>query len=203
MATVASNDYEFEAFISYPRSQEAEYFVNEYFYPKLFRSLADELGKLEDEVKIFIDKKHITEGDHWPEGIREALLLSKCLVPVLTGSYFSRPWCHSEWTAFIKRERAVGLTSVKRLIVPVYFLDGQHYLHLPEVNQYQAFDFRKYATEYRNFMQDPQYREFERDVRDMAEIIAEIGKRAPRFDPDWPIEQINLDKPLVPLMRIE
>lgn len=192
----APNDYSYDVFISYTRSDVITPWVINYFHKHLNNWLTQELGVR--EARIFVDQNEIVEGEHWPIAIRDSLLASRCLVPVLSGRYFFRSWCLSEWKNFVRREEMLGLNATREsLIVPVIYHDGEWFLD--EVNNYQKFDFKDCRTTSSCFEKHEKFFVFEDKVQRLAKILAAMVHRAPQFDPSWPKVVFNPDEPTVPM----
>jgi TIR domain-containing protein len=199
MSTIAPNEYWFDVFISYSGSGVIKPWVINYFHPRLHGWLREELGR---EPRVFLDEQDIPRNEHWPEGIRDRLLHSKCLVPVLSGRYFYSEWCLSEWSNFVEREKRLGLYDTREsLIVPAIYHDGKKFPE--EAKRYNPFDFRKCGSDSPNFANLPNYHLFEQTVRDLAEAVAEVVERPLTFNPAWPVSIFTPENPTVPLMRPE
>src|SRR5687767_1202780 len=107
MVASTITDYNFEVFVSYSHSGVVKPWVLGSLVPLLKEWLPQfTAGR---PARVFIDNEKIDEGVRWPPYIREALLASKCLVPILSGDYFFKPWCRSEWQSFTRREDVLGL----------------------------------------------------------------------------------------------
>jgi len=199
MAAKVPTDYEFEAFISYSHSPVVRPWVLKYFRPYLENWLPHFMGV--NTVRIFIDDEEITPGRRWPQHVRDALLGSKCLVPVLSGDYFNRRWCVSEWTNFVQREDLLGLDlTSKALIVPIIHNDGKWFP--PRAHEYQLADFQGCRSTAGNFENHDSFPIFEQKVERLAEALAGAIERVPPFDPAWPAVEIDPVRRTVPLMRI-
>jgi hypothetical protein len=199
MAARVPTDYEFDAFISYSHSGVVKPWVQGFFYPYLRDWLSQTMGG--HQARVFVDAEEIDIGRRWPQYVRDALLTSKCLVSVLSGDYFFRPWCYSEWTNFVEREDALGLDITREsLIVPVIHNDGKYFP--ARANEYQPLDFKGCRSSSGNFQNHPNFPLFEGKIERLAEAVATTADRAPGFDPGWPVLEIDPLRRTVPLMRI-
>lgn len=153
----------------------------------------------EQKARVFVDQQEMDGGIRWPQNLRDALLTSKCLVPVLSGKYFFRPWCFSEWKNFTERERVLGIDqTAETLIVPVVYNDGDWFLN--EVNSYLLdFDFKDCRSASPNFEKSEKFFVFEDKVERLAEVIAAKLLNIPAFDPTWPVIEFETNEPTVPL----
>lgn len=200
MSATTPTDYLYDVFISYSRTGDIKKFVTLHFYPKLCDWLREELGR---EVKVFIDEEEIPGNEHWPEGIADRLLASKCLVPVLTGRYFFSEWCLSEWLNFVEREKLLGLYETRKsLIVPAIYHDGKMFRE--EANRYihEKFNFKECGSSSSKFEEHASYPEFERKIKGLAADVAEVVKRAPSFNSAWPKTVFTPNEPTVPLLTL-
>ena len=192
-------DYEFEAFVSYSHSGIVKPWVIGSVAPYLKDWLPQFTGG--KPARVFIDNEKIDEGVRWPQYIRDALLASKCLVPILSGDYFFKPWCQSEWQSFIERENALGLdVTSQSLVIPIIHSDGQFFP--ARANEYQPADFSSCRSNSSNFQNYPNFHEFEQKIERVAAAVAAAVGRAPIFDPTWPVLEIDSKKRTVPLLRI-
>jgi len=120
-----SNNYEYEAFISYRRYGLWPEWVKDTFMP-LFRHY------LESEVpnaKVFIDYEMET-GNVWPAKLAEGLSHSKILVGLWTKPYFCSKWCLTELSLMCAREQLCNFNTQnipQRLIVPATLHDGDDF----------------------------------------------------------------------------
>ena len=78
-------------------------------------------GSLTKEQVGFLDQTGLDVGDVWPDDIAQALAEARTFVPIMTKTYFERPFCGQEWQAFEERGRDhVGPNQpLPRLIIPV------------------------------------------------------------------------------------
>jgi hypothetical protein len=196
MSAIPPDDYWYDVFISYSRSGVIMPWVINYLHPRLSGWLREELGR---EVRLFLDEQELSGNEHWPEGIRDRLVHSKCLLPVLSGRYFFSDWCLSEWSNFVSREELLGLRDRKEsLIVPALYHDGEKFRR--EIERYIPFDFRECRSDSPNFENHASYPLFERTVERLAKAVAAVVEQPLDFDPTWPALEFRADRPSIPLM---
>ena len=124
--------------------------------------------------------------------LRDALA-SKCLVPVLSGDYFFRPWCFSEWQSFVDRENLLHLDITSdALIVRIIHNDGKHFPH--RAHEYQSLDFKDCCTTSGNFQNHAKFPRFEEKIELLAEAVATVVERAPVFEHSWPASEVDFLK---------
>lgn len=189
MSSLIPSGYEFDVFISYERSPIATTpWVTNFFYPYLQDWLKQKLGG--QPVQVFIDQESIKPGQRWPQRLQDALVVSKCLVPVFSGGYFLSQWCSSEWANFVEREGILGLdSSAESLIVPIIHNDGKWLT--PKAKEYNHIDFSGCHSPSPNFPNEPTFPLFYRKIQELAEAVAERVSNAPPFDPTWPKIAVN------------
>jgi hypothetical protein len=92
----------------------------------LRQRLADELQQhvgRGQTVQLFQDAASIGPGAAWERHIRENLLASSFLIPILTPGFFQSEWCCREVLEFREREGALGRDD---LIFPIHYIDTDH-----------------------------------------------------------------------------
>lgn len=72
------------------------------------------------DFPIYVDKESLGWGEDWEQSIRDALLSTTFLIPILTPSYFLSEQCRSELLTFVAEATALGL---EELILPIYYVD--------------------------------------------------------------------------------
>src|ERR1700679_3339407 len=118
-----SIDYEFDVFFSYKRHNLTLHWMRGVHH-RLKYWITQETGGR--EVRMFVDEESVETGDRWPERLKEALKLSRCMIGLWSPEYFQSSWCVSEWESFRERERRLNMQS-HGLIAPLRFHDGEHF----------------------------------------------------------------------------
>lgn len=150
------NDYRYDVFFSYKRHSLTLDWVRA-VVPRLRYWLTEELGGRR-EAEIFFDESCIEAGDRWPDALRAALGLSRCMVGVWAPSYFHSRWCLSEWRSFLERERLTE-RNTRGLIAPLRFHDGEHFPE--EARTVQWVDVAPYTSTLPAFWNSAKALEFE------------------------------------------
>ena len=99
--------YQYDVFISY--KSESKDWVLKAFLPLFERHLQEALGGR--KPSIFMDMQRIENGDAWRNTLRYALAHSRCVVAVLTPSYFHSEWCTKELSVMLHRAKQHGLLT--------------------------------------------------------------------------------------------
>jgi hypothetical protein len=183
--TTANGDYQYEIFVSYRRQPPMSAWVQQYFYDELTQWLGSELP---DAPRVFIDVEGIDTGDDWPARIRSALLGSCLLVAVWSPDYFRSHWCVAELHTMLARERALKLRTnadPRGLVFPIKFTDGQYFP--ADVSNIQFRDFSNLAYTAPAFRDSPKYLDFQTEVRDFVQTLAQRLVDAPPWEPNWPV----------------
>lgn len=178
--------YAYDVFLSYRRRPPVLDWVENHFHPELHAWLGTSLGRDPD---IFLDKLDIVPGARWPQKLEQAIRTSKILVCVWSPNYFGSIWCLAEWKSMRAREAMLKLGTVDRpegLTYPVVFHDGRNFP--PEADVTQARDLRNWNYSAMAFKQTVAYVEFQRQMQDMCDQLAEVIKTVPTWSADWPVE---------------
>ena len=101
-------NYKYDVFLSYNRKFPHGQWVDEIFYPLFVPYLGDALNK---DVSVFKDTEDIEVGSSWPQRLRNALACSKCMVSILSPSYFRSEWCLQEFAVMHHRQNRLALAS--------------------------------------------------------------------------------------------
>jgi len=176
--------YEYDIFLSYPRSGQVGQWVHNHFLPVLRDCLDVQLAEV---PRIFVDTAQPT-GVEWPENIMEALLRSRLLVAVWTPPFFRSLWCTAEWASMLEREKLLAVSGRKPhrgLVYPVVYSDGKYFD--PRANVTQARDLTAYTYPYPGFRESAAFLKFHDVVMSIAEEIGRHLEEIPDWEPDWPI----------------
>jgi hypothetical protein len=195
--TPPATDYEYDVFFSYKRHDLTLDWTRQ-VHTRLRFWITQELGV--PEVRMFIDEENIETGDRWPQKLRDALRLSKCMVGVWSPAYFQSSWCFSEWESFRERERRLAMQS-HGLIAPLRFHDGEHFPEEARVVQWT--DVAPYTSTVPAFWTSPRAIELEDVLKAFASQVAHMIRRAPEFDVNWPVvETRGMKVPTIGLARL-
>jgi hypothetical protein len=133
---------------------------------------------------MFFDEGSIEIGDRWPDTLKEALRVSKCMVCVWSPPYFQSSWCVSEWQSFLARERRLNLQS-HGLVAPLRFHDGEHFPE--EAQAVQWTDVEPFAYTLPAFWESRRVVRLEARMKEFAKGVARMIRDAPQFEADWPV----------------
>jgi hypothetical protein len=196
--------YEYDVFLSYKRGKVFGRWVFETFLPLLKEYLANSLNK--NEVEIFCDTQEIPPGAAWPQKLQNALTCSRCLIAIWLPAYFHSEWCTKELSLMLYREKQLGYRTLQNplgLIIPFKVHDGEYF---PEfVNDIQCFDCTNFARVGEGFEKTPRYIEFQDQMIEWVEDVAEVIRQAPLWQEEWfnyPLEvdpRLEIEQPLCPL----
>jgi hypothetical protein len=176
--------YEYDIFVSYRREDPVREWVQNHFAQELTRWLKE--TTLAFEPKVFVDTS-IGTGSVWPKALRDALLNSRLLVPVLSPSYWRSEWCVWEFESMRARQTALAASAgddEPQLIFPARFSNG-----VPtDVGDIQYCDFANYNLPAPAFRQAPIYLDFLKLIQGFAEELVQAVAAAPPWEEGWPIE---------------
>jgi TIR domain len=178
-------DYRYDVFFSYKRRDLSLVWTRQ-VWRRIEFWLTEELGGRKAEM--FVDEECIESGDRWPEKLKEAVAVSRCMVCIWAPSYFQSGWCVSEWQSFRKREKILGLKS-HGLIAPLRFHDGEHFPE--EARSVQWMDVAPYAITLPSFWETTKVVDLEEKLKPFVAAVANIVRQAPPFRQDWPIVEYD------------
>jgi TIR domain len=93
----------YDLFLSYANENNRDAWV-EQFEKALSQELGDLLGRQFDpRASVFFDKRELEIAQRFPDRLQFAARDSAVLIPVLSPSYLTSPWCHRERTEFLSR----------------------------------------------------------------------------------------------------
>lgn len=186
-------DYKYDVFLSYNTSFPYGDWVHEHLLKFLESYLENALNR---PAKIFVDRKGISAGDAWPLRLKSALANSRCLVAVLSPSYFNSHWCLAEFAFIIQREKKLDYRTDIRpegLVVPLVVSDGDSF---PEfVKNIECFDCRKFARVGEGFTRTSRYVEFQDKLEEFVQDVANAINNAPQWQEEW-LQEEWVDDPI-------
>jgi hypothetical protein len=181
--------YEWDVFLSYPRTAHVQPWIDKHFLP-VFKGHLE--GLLPHDPRIFIDSD-LSTGVQWPEHIRNALLRSRVMIAVWTPPYFRSQWCMAEWVTMLQREQALieaGKPAATGLIYPIKYSDGNNFDNRAKATQFH--DLSRFTYKYDCFLDSTLYLQFDDEVRQIAEDIDAKLAEAPDWSPDFPFADPTL-----------
>ncbi len=175
--------YEWDVFISYPRSGQVGAWVGNHFAPVLRDCLESVLPQ---QPRIFIDHS-LETGVAWSDALKQALLRSRLLVAVWTPPFFRSPWCMAEWESMLEREAVLaGGRPPRGLIYPVVYSDGNHFALKAKQTQFRR-DLTKFTYPQPGFRDSVAYLGFHDTMMDIAAEIETHLQTVPPWQDHWPI----------------
>lgn len=103
------------AFMSYAHHDDQDGRVSR-FHERLERELRSQTGM---DVTIFKDSDDIGLGEQWRKRLEEGLAAATFLLPIITPSFLTSPYCRGEFETFRGHEQALARDD---LILPVYYI---------------------------------------------------------------------------------
>ncbi len=168
--------YEFDVYISYRRGAPTTQWMETHFLP-MFRSFLD--MELPYSPNVFQDESSVASGTNWPPRLDAALQRSRCLVSLLTATYFRSDWCLRELFTFFEREKRTNT----QLVIPIVLHKGEVF---PDyIKERQQFDMRNFFITASAFSKTEKYIDFESAIRDLVRQVAQVIKKSPPFDLGW------------------
>jgi hypothetical protein len=183
-----TQDYKNDVFVSYTHLG-AVYEWIPYLYELLEAWLPYDLSY---KPKIYIDRQ-LETGTHWPSELQQELKVSRCLLAIWSKVYFKSPWCIAELESFRARERLLGIgkgQSTLGLIYPILFTKPlkKPPEYLPtKLKKVQPIDLSDWTITSPGFKNTPLHVEFEKQVKAICPVLANMILSAPTWRADWPI----------------
>lgn len=179
------NDYEYDLFISYRRTDAVMRWIKNHFHPLIRAWLSENLTR---DPKIFIDWEQET-GVDWPTNIRVALQKSRYLVAIWSPQYFTSEWCVAEWESMLQREKLLGMRSeqnTKGLVYSVVYSDGNSFPHHAKTTINVVME-PTWRHPHVQFNQSLAYLDFDKKIQEIAEELSSWINTAPQYRDDWPV----------------
>ncbi|NEJ03094.1 toll/interleukin-1 receptor domain-containing protein [Rhizobium ruizarguesonis] len=187
--------YEYDVFISYKRSRFQTSWIVDYFLPRLEEHLSNYTAAqcAQPNVRLFFDQTEVNSaartglpsasgiepGTLWREALIEGIGKSRCMVALYSPNYFHSKWCLSELKAFEDRAAQTG----RNIIIPVSIHSMDR---LPaRAHSRNMFRMDDFVIDGPSFYESRSFPDFIRNIKLIAEKVAEAVCNAPAFVP-WP-----------------
>jgi hypothetical protein len=119
--------YRYDIFVSYKWGSDIKVWVDEVFVP-ILKNVLYELADDPADNDVFHDAKQNLPGGNIPAVLRDGVANSKCMVCVITKSYFTKSfWCTAELSAMLKREEETRVREAEGhigLVFPLIFVNA-------------------------------------------------------------------------------
>src|SRR6516225_4683083 len=86
---------------------------------RIFLELRAQLGRNNENFKLWRDKDALAAGEHWKEKLNEAVSESVFFIQMVTPSVVNSQFCRFEFESFIERERELGRND---LVFPILYI---------------------------------------------------------------------------------
>jgi len=181
--------YDFDVFISYKRGRLREEWLNTIFRPHFEEQLEEAIGK---KPTIFIDSIDIPPGVEWPDYLATALSKSRCMVAILSPSYFGSEWCLKEFKAMYFRQnelRKKNLLAKDHAVILPFVKQGPMEAFPDFIDRIQLLDYSRFNIVGEGFKNTTLYVEMQQKIQQDARKTATMIKAAPEWIPEF--EQVN------------
>jgi hypothetical protein len=179
--------YTHDVFISYKRGTINEEWLDKTFLP-LFKGYLNLIAV--NEVDVYLDREGIVPGTSWPDSLRRNLAGSKCMVAIMSPSYFMKrsEWCVREFISMKYRQEVLQLHdgAVPPCLVWPVMLQSiplarrPTLIHDIQLKDYSSFQYFEGASP-----EDPDYKRFKQTLNADCQVIAEIIDHAPEWQLQW------------------
>jgi len=169
--------YQYEAFLSYRRGAIHSQWLRKHFIPLFRDRLIEEVAEHcnRDACELFHDVDEVLPGMNVPDRVVNGLRGARCLVALVSPSYFRSPWCLVEWESFRTRSQ----NEACDLIIPVILSAGSTVQS--QVGNTMCADFSDYTIVGPAFTNTNLYVQFQIEIKKLARRVANIIAKAP----DW------------------
>ncbi len=178
--------YEYDIFLSYKRGKIREQWIHDIFRPLFDEQLEEARGGAKS--KVFIDTVEIPAGVDWPQYLATALSKSRCMVAILSPSYFGSEWCMKEFNAMYKRQRELRekkiLAAEHAVIVP-FVKQGPLEAFPDFIDRIQLLDYSRFNKVGEAFRNSELYLEMQGKIETDAKTAATMIKHAPDWLPEF------------------
>jgi cellulose biosynthesis protein BcsQ len=178
-----SADYEYDIYISYSPDAISTEWLSETFLPLFTGYLSSQSSA--PPAKIFFNRAELSPGESWSSTLKEALIHSKILMPIINLKYLRSAWALAELLTFKKR----SAYTQADLIVPVLTSRSQETSH-PLIDVIQHVDFSDFLITGKDFSKDVRYLEFLKLIQQLASDVSQLLEKVPPFDPSWPVADL-------------
>jgi len=181
--------YDYDVFISYKRGRLREEWLNTIFRPHFEEQLEEAIGK---KPTIFIDSIDIPPGVEWPDYLATALSKSRCMVAILSPSYFGSEWCLKEFKAMYFRQnelRKKNLLAKDRAVILPFVKQGPMDAFPDFIDRIQLLDYSRFNIVGEGFKNTTLYVEMQQKIQLDARKTATMIKDAPNWIPEF--EQVS------------
>src|SRR3984893_13062932 len=86
---------------------------------RIYRELRSQLGRNDQNFKLWRDKDALAAGEQWKEKLKEAVSESVFFIQMVTPSAVNSGFCRFEFESFIERERELGRND---LVFPILYI---------------------------------------------------------------------------------
>jgi TIR domain len=184
--------YLYDVFISYKRGGTKDVWLEKNFKPLFEEYLSDILLK---KPEIFIDRTGLTQGADWSDGIIYALAHSKCLVAIVSPSYFmNSEWCIKEFLTIKFRQQKLNLQAGTIPPSLMWLIAIQDFENVPPIiHTIQLANYVKYNLIGDAFFRSDAFLDFQTDLRKDVKTVSNIIKNAPNWQEEWNTEQWKIE----------
>lgn len=177
--------YEFDIFLSYPRSGSIGAWVRDLFHPMLRERYPDCCTPRYGGV--FFDDE-MERGGNLPERLAYAIQRSAVVVTVWSPRYFESDWCTAEWRSMCRRERLLcgPAGSGPALVYPVVYGDGDDFPDDAR-DTLQRRSFKEFAHLGKDAPGDVALNAMRREIVTLCEDLARWVAAAPPWQADLPV----------------
>lgn len=175
--------YGYEVFLSYRRQWHHSQWMVEHFVPLFEQYLRNEVADRceRDPDKLFLDREEVRPGMNIPSRVRDGIKRARCLVALVSPSYFRSQWCLVEWDSFKTR----GQNEDRDLVVPAILHDGTTVR--AAIGDTMWADFDNYTIIGPGFRKTAKYVTLQKKIKKLAKRVGEVIASAPPWKEEFQV----------------
>jgi hypothetical protein len=134
---------------------------------RIYRELRAQLGRNDQDFKLWRDKDALATGERWKEKLKEAVSESVFFIQMVSPSTLNSPFCRFEFDSFVERERELGRND---LVFPIL------YISVPQLEEREETDGVISIAKERQYVDWRRIRHRNKDATEVKEAVEEFCK---------------------------
>jgi TIR domain len=132
---------------------------------RIYRELRSQLGRNDQNFKLWRDKDALAAGEHWKEKLKEAVSEAAFFIQLVTPSAVNSGFCRFEFESFLEREKELGRND---LVFPIL------YISVPDLEAATADDAVISIVKDRQFVDWRPIRHYDVNSREVKQTVEQF-----------------------------
>jgi hypothetical protein len=132
---------------------------------RIYRELRSQLGRNDQNFKLWRDKDALAAGEHWKEKLKEAVSEAAFFIQLVTPSAVNSGFCRFEFDSFLEREKELGRND---LVFPIL------YISVPDLEAATADDAVISIVKDRQFVDWRPIRHYDVNSREVKQTVEQF-----------------------------